>query len=293
MPANPVETRPRLLAYGGIGFEGRRRTGAWPEVPAGALQDIYGIWNGGLAFGMGILKGEPFLILRQHQNLSNRGGYAYSLLLDPREAVWRRFGWNAAALAAAILANRDLAAYLLDDVENCPIGVLESQLAQLQPPSAVGPAPDAEQAALWVGALTGPSPVVVRARLELHHTVALLNSLPPCFRAGNGWLAGGGRTHGLAFGSRLVWDDRAKAPTPDLPEIAARGRTTLCAWHYLQKRADTATRLARLSEEPFWRWGPGSWSLLLDLASGHHAFSEALRNLSAALSAGLPVLQAR
>ena len=82
----------RLLAYGGTSFSERRRIGQWPAVPEATLRDTYGLTATSWCYGAGTLGRQPFVILRQRQNIENRGGYPFSLLLDPGEAVWQRFG---------------------------------------------------------------------------------------------------------------------------------------------------------------------------------------------------------
>src|SRR5580704_6404120 len=96
----------RLLAYGGTSYNQRRRLGEWPEIPQGVLQDLYGMPGDQVSFGLGILNELAFLIIRQRQNISNRDGYAYTLLLDPGEDTWEQFGWNAARFYLAIKADR-------------------------------------------------------------------------------------------------------------------------------------------------------------------------------------------
>lgn len=93
----------RLLAYGGTSFSERRRIGPWPAIPEATLRDSYGLQPNAWCFGMGVLTGQPFLIFRQRQNVENRGGYPFSLLLDPGPDLWQRFEWNGAAVIAALL----------------------------------------------------------------------------------------------------------------------------------------------------------------------------------------------
>ena len=83
-------------------------------------------------YGLGMLAKQPFMILRQRQNVENRGGYPFSLLLDPGEAVWERFEWNGAAVVAAILAHpgRDV---LIQTPERCTADTLERIVSELMP----------------------------------------------------------------------------------------------------------------------------------------------------------------
>src|SRR5262249_10799788 len=107
----------RLLAYGGTSFSERRRIGQWPAVPEATLRDPEGLTATSWCYGVGTLGKQPFVILRQRQNIEQRGGYPFSLLLDPGEEVWQRFGWNGAALVAAILQNEPN--MLLQTPERC------------------------------------------------------------------------------------------------------------------------------------------------------------------------------
>ena len=63
-----------LFAYGGNAYDGRRNFGGWPEIPMGACQDLYGLRDDKLTFGVGELRERNFLIFRQLQNKANRGG---------------------------------------------------------------------------------------------------------------------------------------------------------------------------------------------------------------------------
>ncbi len=96
----------RIFAFGGTRYAERARVGAWPEdfSVTAEFEDTYSLPFGRqlLSYGAGVRDGQPFLIVRQRQNEDDRGGYAYTVLLDPGEDVWERFGFNAARLLLAI-----------------------------------------------------------------------------------------------------------------------------------------------------------------------------------------------
>ncbi len=264
MPAPPIapSTHVRLLAYGGTHYAERSRVGAWPSIPTGTLQDLYGLVPGGVAYGCGVLDAQAFLVIRQRQNTSNRGGYAYSLLLDPGRQVWERFGWNAARLTHTILSSPASASLLLEEPERCTAQTLDDLCrdlaAEVLPDGRVPGTEDLE--AVWVGALRHPVPVALhpgQAGLESLPgpgvLAGVLSRLPPCFRLGAGWLVGAGRVHGAALGARMVFDSAVAEPDAALPMIRT-GRATLDAWGALEQRPEYAAALRSLSEQPVWQW---------------------------------------
>src|ERR1700721_4641039 len=98
--------RMRLLAYGGNASKERRRFGEW-DIPEPILQSGYGIGTPNRrSYGCGILQKQPYLIFRELQG-TERGGYPFTLLMDPGEEIWRRWQWDAAELIAAILQSEE------------------------------------------------------------------------------------------------------------------------------------------------------------------------------------------
>src|SRR5262245_1592383 len=98
MPADPVvatvpATSVRFLAYGGPSHAERARMGVWPEIPGGVLLDPRGIAVGAPAFGLGVLRGRPFLVYRE---MCGEGPSAVvtSFLIEPRREDFERFHWN-------------------------------------------------------------------------------------------------------------------------------------------------------------------------------------------------------
>ncbi len=250
-----------MLAYGGTSYSMRRQFGEWPNIPRELLQDLYGLSRGMVSFGMGLDGTRPYLILRERQNEHNRGGYAYTLLLDPGLSAWRAFGWNAAAMAHSILTRSDLRAALIECPERCTTDELAKMLATLCPVVDDVPGTDSPEGVLpgaWVGAMLDVRPVVVNpADLDLPipttpaRASALLEALPQCFRGGNGWLLNGSRVHGQYFGTKLV-SDSLLPPSGGQPAGAAEGDTILSRWRRLEQECSLAMR--RIRSIPAWQW---------------------------------------
>lgn len=212
----------RLLAYGGTSYLERYRVGEWPTILEGALSDTYLLSGQELRFGVGLLQDQlPFLILRQRQHLENRGGYAFTLLLDPGTPVWETFEWNGAALADCILKDQTGAMLL-----STPEEVTERQITSMLESLTYEPNPsDSEWTrfhSFWVGAMLEQDPVVASPEPadldqwpQLDNTADLLSRLLPCFRCGFGWLMGGSKEQGAAFGAQLVFDINA----PDILQL--------------------------------------------------------------------------
>jgi hypothetical protein len=240
----------RLLAYGGTSFSERRRIGQWPAVPEATLRDSYGLQTNAWVYGLGVLARQPFLIFRQRQNIESRGGYPFSLLLDPAEAVWRNFSWNAAALIAALLElNPDL---LFKTPESCSADALEALLGGLTASEPV--ASESSLSQLIAATVTASDPIALSPpsvgfaeRPDAASVAASLAALPVCFRASGGWLVGGGSAHGRALGAALVLDDQATADPQ--PHIEA-GRKLTAAWGLARRRG----LLEALDVQPLWLW---------------------------------------
>jgi hypothetical protein len=241
----------RLLAYGGTSFSERRRIGQWPAVPEATLRDSYGLQPNAWVYGMGVLARQPFLIFRQRQNIESRGGYPFSLLVDPPEAVWQRFSWNAAALIAALLEqNPEL---LFKTPESCSADALEALLNGLVVPRVAASAASPLSQAI-AATVTAPEPIALSSaslgfteRPDAVTIAGSLAALPVCFRASCGWLAGGGSAHGRALGAALVIDDQAAADSQPLVET---GRKLIAAWEAVRRRG----LLDTLDAQPLWLW---------------------------------------
>jgi hypothetical protein len=239
----------------------RRQFGDWQSIPRELLEDLYGLTSGTISFGMGLSKEKAFLILRERQNEQNRGGYAYSLLLDPGEDTWRAFGWNAAALAHTIMTRPELHAALVEWPERPTREVLCGMLADLRPdppPPAAAFCANPRLAATWIGctlqassATVNPADLDLQGRPTPAQVAAFLTTLPPCFRGGRGWLMNGSRVHGQHLGAHLVAD-------PLLPlgggqaASASEGDNVLSRWRRVERECGQALRGPGAT--PVWQW---------------------------------------
>lgn len=253
----------RFLAYGGTGYVQRLRMGIWPPIPNGTLQDLYGLLPGKRAYGLGILDGQPFLVIRERQNAHSRGGYAYTLLLDPGEEIWQSFGWNAAWLLSEILNNPIACKLLLSEPEKCTPQAFEEIFGALQtiPNSWTYTDQSYDGVALWVGAIRSPGQVVVdpaRFGIEDFFTpntlASVLNQLPLCFRCGMGWLVGAGQVHGAYLGAKLIINAERSCSAQDVEELVLRGHATLEGFRTLTSRSQYYTIAQTLSRTPVWKW---------------------------------------
>jgi hypothetical protein len=234
----------RLLAYGGTGFIERRRIGQWPSVPEATLRDTYGLSANSWSYGLGIISKQPFLIFRQRQNIENRGGYPFTVLLDPGDAVWERFECNGAAIITALLeANPDV---LFRSPETCSSDALERLTAALNMLPQTGAASDLCDPI--VASTTASEPLVLsQTRPEAPALAATLSLLPICFRTARGWLMGGGSAHGRVFGANLVIDEQS-LPGGDSPQQT--GRTLMQAWTAARQRS----LVQPFEVKPMWTW---------------------------------------
>lgn len=249
----------RLLAYGGDRYAERRRIGSWPPIPPGALYDTYGLTSGTIAFGLGLLEQQPFLIVRQGQKQDQRF-YTYSLLLDPGVEVWERFGWNGAALALALFGGFNAPGQsLLSNPEDITEERLARLLQSLDLPAMTRLANDAFLA-LWVGSIFSPTTVVASPGSlgfggvpSLDQIASLLGSLPECLRGGLGWLVGGGKEHAEAFGAKLVldtWLTSGGIPT----ELSRRGHEIISVWNAIAGDSQFKYVVEQRAAVPLWEW---------------------------------------
>lgn len=230
----------RLLAYGGTSFSERRRIGQWPAIPEATLRDGYGLTANAWCFGFGIVDKQPFLIFRQRQNVENRGGYPFSLLLDPGEAVWSRFEWNPASVADVLI--RETPDALFRTPENCSADTLEKHMAALTYSGVSSSAP-VTLSYLVVSAIVAVEPLGYAGRPQASELAMALAALPVCFRAGTGWLVGGALAHGRALGAMLVLDNQTSGDW-------GLGQSTLGAWEAVRTHAAVRER----EIQPAWMW---------------------------------------
>jgi hypothetical protein len=266
----------RLLAYGGTRYAERVRVGSWPESlgsESSDFEDTFDIPTGQglLSYGVGILDGAPVLILRERQNEADRGGYPYTLLLDPGADVWRRHDWNPPLLAASLRLDEDLWHRLMIEPQRLSSAdLIESRLTSIQPArvdrdSALD-AGAAMAATLEGDGLYFPISILgVTTRPPLETMAAALAALPEPVRIGGGWMVGGGRNGRRTFGCRAVFDDVSPAAEPD-----AHARDAL----------DAGTRLLRLMGDVSARISPEVSGVF---AAPAHAWSTPPGTLSTAL----------
>lgn len=271
----------RLLAYGGTRYAERARVGRWSESLRGTTSDFEDTFDiptgqGLLSYGVGIVDDAAVLILRERQNESDRGGYPYTLLLDPGVDVWRRFEWNAPLLTCALRADTALWAELMHEPQRfSSTEVLEQTLQSLAPPAlAKGTGPDvgpALAASLHAESLYVPIALIgTTTRPSVDMMASALMSLPPFVRVGGGWMMGGGRNGRKTLGCRLVFDDIS-------PNAEADERTTTAieeGRRLLQLSADVLGRpgtsdASDAFAQPSLAWSspPGTLSKALAVAS--------------------------
>jgi hypothetical protein len=213
----------RVFAYGGSRYELRNRLGEWPAefADTAAFENLHALPIGGaVAFGVGLRPG-PVLILRQRQTQGDRGGYAYTVMLDPGRDVWQRFGWNGGALLLAARANAALWRALLDEPERLAESFLETHVGQL----ASGPVPAvtrsvatgrAESVLVDSGVTSAPALLPSGSGLDSPElAAALLWRLPPAFRCSRGWMSGGHAGAHAAFGTAVIVDPHVASPHAD------------------------------------------------------------------------------
>lgn len=281
----------RLLAYGGISHAERCRIGTWRGIKEGTLDDSYGLHESEFCFGVGFSEATsdapdedsrtPFIILRQLQNQHDRGGYAFTILLDPGTEVWQAFAWNAAALMNTLLteeSTRELLlihpettdsnqlSQMLSDAMNRSIGhylhingrqssdqlfscdeATTNRFAHLLTDSAAHGTAPIVSIAINAESLDLPShPTLVEISTWLNHT-------PPCFRLGNGWLFGGSRIHGEVLKTQLVFDDGVA--NSDTEEQEAHGGRIINAWCNVVSDAEISASVQEFSQVPcvWWR----------------------------------------
>jgi len=253
----------RLLAYGGTSYTTRCRIGDWPSIPEGALGDRSTLTSESLSFGVGLLEdAQPFLVVRQKQNAHERGGYAFTLLLDPGRDVWERFQWNGPQLALSLFGDTNtLGSKLLAEPERFTKEQLEQILNVLEPVHISSQCNKIEKfSAGLVGSVLQADLIVVPPNMvgfgsnpTMRQLASLLQCVSPCFRSGFGWLVGGSRENGRAFGSRFIIYDRS-TPESDSLDCIERGEEILSSWQTIAGDTDMNRAIARQSRVPVWEW---------------------------------------
>jgi hypothetical protein len=226
----------RLLAHGGTLLGERSTIGSWPTVHPALLEEKYGLEGGKKILGAGIAGGNPFLIFRELQKNLGRL-YAFTLLLDPGEAIWERFSWNAGALLEVILdAAQDaesVAGRMFSAPEKLRSSELEAWVGNIEAPARPSrPGPIAEQISRCLAgsifvpecAALAPADLKMESRPVLSEMRDGLDALPQCLRVAKGWMSGGGIAQAQAFGAALVFDDEAPKATSNVRNLRDHGQ---------------------------------------------------------------------
>lgn len=252
----------RLLAYGGTRFAERMRIGTWPDISAGVLGDSYGLLPPAYSFGVGVLASTPFLIIRNRQNLESRGGYPFTLLLDPGEAVWQRYDWNAARMIVEVLEGPS-ADLLLERTEECTPELLDRLF--MGPGDQKSARANTKRhlelehllaASIWStkAKIFAPSELKLARRPEPAWMATAIEQCAPAFRIGAGWLIGGGSAHAAALGVRLILDDQEENSAHGGGESSAQVPRIIKALQLIQQSDRTRDILACYLQAPFWLW---------------------------------------
>lgn len=251
----------RLLAYGGTSFTERRRIGDWPDLPDGIFQDRSRLRADAPSFGVGLLSGAPFLIYRELQNVTSRGGYAYTLLLDPGRQVWQRAGWNGARLALAALQGETA---LSEQLRQMPEALEGEKLDEAFGSLDLAPGEPSSGGALgdlMIGAsLTEAVSEICRIALEdgweeltLERVAVLLDAIPQCFRCARGWLIGGTAAAASHLGAQLLIEGGGLQRSPETDSVIIRGRIVREAWERVGGE-ELPAELRALEILPVWEW---------------------------------------
>ena len=271
----------RLLAYGGTRYAERARVGRWSDSLGGASSDFEDTFDipagqGLLSYGVGIIDNAAVLILRERQNEADRGGYPYTLLLDPGAGVWQRFEWNAPLLAASLRASADLWKQLMHEPQRLSsAALLEGGLRELP---AVDPGGGATvdvgaalAATLQQDGLHFPVSLFgLKRRPALEDMARAVTALPPFARVGGGWMMGGGRNGRRSLGCRAVFDDVSPAADPDPRTRAAldEGRELLqVSAELFRSIGDPAGVASIAAPDVAWSVPPGAVFRALRLAA--------------------------
>jgi hypothetical protein len=230
-----VTVTPRVFAYGGTSFDERRRIGEWTKLPMSIFEDYLGLRGGLPWFGFFAPDAQrPFLAWRVLQHPEQRGGYPFTLLLDPGDDVYERFEWNTGRLLAALFEQAGQPGRpLLEQPQRITADDLHALLVRL-PTQPGEPLAEASTPRLyWVaGALADrvlavpPSALSLAQRPSASWVARCQDLLPIGLRNGRGWLVGGSSAQAQQLGARLVLDDHA---TVEDASVLATARDLLAA----------------------------------------------------------------
>lgn len=260
----------RLLAWGGTAYVWRNRLGDWPAFPSSDLEDLASLPRGAgaVSHGVGFAGDRPFVIFRERQTEEDRGGYAYTLLLDPGEAAWRAASWNGARLCR-ILLDSQFGQTLRRQPESIRnVDQLDAHLAELiweETTPAFDGLPD-ELTLHLAGSSFEKEAVVLRQPSEVpskraswREVEAMLDLVPPCVRCGRGWLIGARLGNALAFGCQFALDDRpatdaSEVLTPPPREGYELASRLTSSWRQLRLSGDMPAGVTDWFDRPHWTW---------------------------------------
>ena len=247
----------RLLVYGGNEHNIRCEIGSWDLADKGPLFDTYGIPKDGWMTGFGILNDQGFLFLKTNQTSGART-YPFTILLDPGEAGWKKFGWNAAHLAFS-LTNDDnqYREDLLNNPESFRIEKLEAMVQALRYNNF--DTKNGAIAKLIAGSVFENEPISVNplnvnpSIPALPEIVSHIEALPVFLRTGNGWLFGGSSQNAEGLGIKLVFDANLQTLDEEkIERMIQKGDELLESLKTEEK--DDRSKLAQFSAVPSWRW---------------------------------------
>jgi hypothetical protein len=247
----------RLLVYGGNEHNIRCEIGGWDLADKGPLYDTYGIPKGGWTVGFGILNNQGFLFLKTKQTAGART-YPFTILFDPGEEIWHKFGWNAAHLAFSITyEDNKYQTELVNNPESFGVEKLEAMTKSLR--SYEIPPKNSPISELIAGTVFETEPLAVNPlQLEnsppaLEEIVSQIEALPFFLRTGNGWLFGGSSENAAGLGIKLVFDTNLQTVDAGrIKRVSQKGAETLESLK--TEGIETQSKLAIYSMTPAWRW---------------------------------------
>jgi hypothetical protein len=250
----------RLLAYGGNASKERRRLGEW-DIPEPILQSGYGIGAPNRrSYGCGILQKKPYLIFRELQG-TERGGYPFTLLMDPGEEIWRRWQWDAAELIAAILQSEECGVLFREPerLEEASVRQLFSGLSRRE--SSEKRPLNQDQLSVWIGACAAEQAVIVLpalfgfdSRPTVSDMVSVTSTLPLCFRIGCGWIVAATPAQAQRYGVKLVIDEEADLNPEILKQVIAFGSEAWNAWRSWSKSRPSSEATDHIVRIPAGCW---------------------------------------
>lgn len=263
-----------ILIYGGDGYHFHAIVGEWREFPESRLMLRDGLREGEDCSGVGWAGHRPFVFLRRLESPNRRGGYPLTILMDPDEACWSSLGWNAALLCEALRAHCSSLDRVLESSTN-PRAGLEGLMAsaldlRIRPTGGLAtswwaPESDSNEALFadaWVGACCSSFQVGAlpfsylksKAPSRILDLARWLETLPPCFRLGPGWMVGGDEGLAASYSSAIQLRDENPSIFPltsgDLSDWIDRGRRVRLAWENLRLAPGAEIALGRLAPRP-------------------------------------------